>query len=526
MTCNSVLAFRDMTQPAAQAIPPESPPTSVAAGKTRRVAMLNLTLLLALFGYGNYLLASPWAALTLATLGLLLGGELALCRTNLQQYRDFAKVSNDLLWETDARGGFTVLNGILAQFFKLQLGQRWLSLFPEAPDLAVLKAAITACRPFRNLELSVQLAPHQPPRWVRINGIPLLDEFGKLRGYRGTALDITPHWQAREALRTHVIRLEREVVTIIRELRLANQELTERERHLRILVNAAPVGIAELDIEGHCRYLNPVGCALTDCAEQAAWGQHFFDFVHLDSRDYVKFAWDINRASSQVHRIEFRLQGSGLWVSAYWVHLFEAVQQPLSGSILIFSDVTETRRKDQQLRVQAHYDSLTELPNRVLFRERLEQTLRRANRERQNVALLWIDLDGFKAINDRLGHAAGDELLQQVALRLRNRLRESDTVARMGGDEFAAILPAVTDLAAVTRVAEALIARLSEPFRLTGGIIIPASASIGLVLYPLHTEDAQALTQSAEAAMVAAKQAGKNQAALWSSPVMEPSDPL
>ncbi len=484
---------------------PASPPTAAAPGNTRRAAILNLTLLLVLLGYGNYLLDSPWAALALAALGAWLGGELALRTATLQQYRDFARVSNDLLWETDARGCFTVLNGILAQFFKLRVGQRWRTLFPAAPDLAVLKAAITASRPFRNLELSVQLAPHQPPRWVRINGIPLLDESGQLRGYRGTALDITPHWQAREALRTHVTRLEREVVTIIRELRLANQELAERERHLRILVNAAPVGIAELDVEGHCRYLNPVGCALTDCAEQAAWGRHFFDFVHLDSRDYVKFAWDINRASSQVHRIEFRLQGSGRWVSAYWAHLFEAVQQPLSGSVLIFSDVTETRRKDQQLRVQAHYDSLTELPNRVLFRERLEQTLRRAKRERQKVALLWIDLDGFKAINDRLGHAVGDELLQQVAARLRNRLRESDTVARMGGDEFAAILPAVTDLAGATRVAEALIARLAEPFVLTCGIMVPASASIGLALYPLHTEDAAVLTQAAEAAMAVAK---------------------
>jgi diguanylate cyclase (GGDEF)-like protein/PAS domain S-box-containing protein len=496
---------------------PATPATSAASGKTRRVVILNLTVLLGLFGYGNYLLESPWLALTLITLGLLLGGELAARTATLQRYRDFARISNDLLWETDDRGHFTDLNGILAQIFKLRVGQRWRTLFLVAPDLAVLKAAITACRPFRNLELSLQLSARQPSHWVRINGIPLLDESGKLRGYRGTALDITPHWQAHEALRTHATRLEREVVAASRELRLANQELADRERHLRILVNTAPVGIAELDIEGHCRYMNPVGCVLTDCPEQAAWGRHFFDFVHLDSRDYVKFAWDINRASSQVHWIEFRLRGSGLWVSAYWAHLFEAVQQPVSGSVLIFIDVTETRRKDQQLRLQAHYDSLTNLPNRVLFRERLEQSLRRAKRERQNVALLWIDLDAFKAINDRLGHAAGDELLQQVALRLRNRLRESDTVARMGGDEFAAILPAVTEWASATRVAEALIARLAEPFLLTGGVI-SVSASIGLALYPRHSEDAEALAQSAEAAMVAAKRAGKNQVAIWQPP--------
>ena len=493
---------------------PASPPTAAAPGKTRRAAILNLTLLLGLLGYGNYLLDSPWAALALAALGAWLGGELAFRNANLQRYRDFAKTSNDLLWETDHRGRFTDLNGILAQIFKLRIGQRWRTLFPAAPDLAVLNAAITAHRPFRNLELSIQLAPKQPPRWMRINGIPLLDESGKLRGYRGTALDMTPHWQAREALRTHTTRLEREVVAAAGELRLANQELADRERHLRTLLKAVPVGIAELDVEGHCRSLNPVGCALTGIAEQAAWGRHFFDFIHHDSRDYVEFAWDINRASSEVHWIEFRLRGNGYWVSASWVHLPAEVKQPLSGSIIIFVDITEARHKDQQLHLQAHYDTLTGLPNRQLLRERLEQDLSRAKREQQNVALLWIDLDGFKAVNDRLGHAAGDELLQQAAVRVRNRLRESDTVARMGSDEFAVLLLAITDPAAALRVAEALIARLTEPFMLTAGIG-QISASIGVALYPLHTDAPEVLIQAAETAMVAAKQAGKHQAVVW-----------
>ena len=503
--------------------PPEQPPRFAALGTMRRWSILNLSLLLALLGYGNYLLAAPWGAFAIAALGAWLGGELALRNAAIQRYRDFAKVSNDLLWETDHRGRFTDLHGILAQIFKLRIGQQWRTLFPEAPDLAVLNAATTAHRPFRNLELSIQLSPKQPPRWMRINGIPLLDESGALRGYRGTALDITPHRQAHEALHTHTTRLEREVVTAARELRLANQELLERERHLKTLINAVPVGIADLDIEGHCRYLNPVGCALTHCPEQAAWGRHFLDFVHLDSRDYVEFAWDINRASSQIHWIEFRLRGSGRWVSACWTHLIENTRQPLSGSIVIFFDVTEARHKDQKLWIQAHYDPLTDLPNRSLFRDRLEQALSRAKREHQHLALLWIDLDGFKAINDSLGHATGDELLQQTAMRVRNRLRESDTVARMGGDEFVVILSAIPDLMAASQVATDLLARLKEPLTFAGGVQ-SISASIGLALYPLHTEVAEALIQFAETAMVAAKQAGKNQIVVWQPPGVEPAD--
>ena len=141
----------------------------------------------------------------------------------------------------------------------------------------------------------------------------------------------------------------------------------------------------------------------------------------------------------------------------------------------------------------------------------------------ENEQTVVVDFDGFKAINDSLGHATGDELLQQTAMRIRNRLRESDTVARMGGDEFAVILPAIPDLMAASQVAADLLARRKEPLTFAGGVQ-SISASIGLALYPLHTEAAEALIQFAETAMVAAKQAGKNQIVVWRPPGVEPAD--
>ncbi|HRD50878.1 MAG: diguanylate cyclase [Candidatus Competibacter sp.] len=319
--------------------------------------------------------------------------------------------------------------------------------------------------------------------------------------------------QAQAALRVYTAQLEQQVAARTEALQLACQDMAFREHHQRALINAAPVGIAEFDAHGYCRYLNPIGCALTACDQEKAQGRHIFEFIHPDDRDHIEFIWHINSSYEEVRWLEFRLQGTNCWVSAHWINLFKA-GQPFVGSIIIFVDDTERRRKDQQLWAKAHYDTLTGLPNRNLFWERLAQNLHRARRNRQNAAVLWIDLDGFKAVNDTLGHAAGDEVLQQVAHRLNGRMRDSDTIARMGGDEFAVILPGVGEIGAAEQVTADLTVLLAEPFILKCGVG-HISASIGIAMYPLHTENAETLVKYADTAMYAAKNAGKNQVAVW-----------
>ena len=291
------------------------------------------------------------------------------------------------------------------------------------------------------------------------------------------------------------------------------RELVTTDQHLQVLLTAAPVGILEFDADERCCYISTIGCTLSGCTREQALGRNVLEFVHPNDRDYFGFVWQINRQSQETHWLEFRLNGTDLWCVAHWINR-RSSDRSLEGAILVLANATERREKDERLWLLAHCDTLTGLPNRALYWDRLGQALRRARRGNQGLAVLWVDLDGFKAVNDGLGHAAGDALLWAVAQRLSNRMRDSDTVARVGGDEFALILPDIADSAAAAGVAAELVAGLAEPFDLPQG---PAriSASIGMALYPEHAADAETLVQHADMAMYAAKRAGKNQVRAW-----------
>jgi diguanylate cyclase (GGDEF)-like protein/PAS domain S-box-containing protein len=173
-------------------------------------------------------------------------------------------------------------------------------------------------------------------------------------------------------------------------------------------------------------------------------------------------------------------------------------------------DITERRRLEEKIWRQANFDSLTDLPNRSLFYDRLQQALARAQRDGAPLALMYIDLDGFKEVNDRLGHTAGDQLLRQAARRLTRGIRRADTVARMGGDEFTVILTSFehgSDM--VKLIAERMRAALAEPF---SGDTDPVtiSASIGVAFYPADGDSMESLLRHADIAMYRAKERGRN----------------
>lgn len=175
----------------------------------------------------------------------------------------------------------------------------------------------------------------------------------------------------------------------------------------------------------------------------------------------------------------------------------------------VFADISQTKASESQLEFQAHHDALTRLPNRLLLFSRLSHGIMLAQRESSKLALLMLDLDRFKDVNDSFGHAAGDELLQQVAHRLLAHLRGVDTVARLGGDEFTVVLEKISQPEDAARIANEIIASLSQPWPLSNGVTVRIGASIGISIFPDHGSTTQELMQHADAALYQAKAGGR-----------------
>lgn len=194
-----------------------------------------------------------------------------------------------------------------------------------------------------------------------------------------------------------------------------------------------------------------------------------------------------------------------------WLNINEVKdeQGEVCNYVAVFSDITDLKASRERLDYLAHHDVLTGLPNRLVFRERLEQGILRARRSGDPVAVLFIDLDRFKHINDNLGHDVGDELLQSIARILQEEVRDSDTVVRLGGDEFSILMEGFVDQEALARRTGRLIDCLSRPIRVPSGHALKVGASIGIAVYPQDAQDASALVKHADIAMYRAKELGK-----------------
>lgn len=179
------------------------------------------------------------------------------------------------------------------------------------------------------------------------------------------------------------------------------------------------------------------------------------------------------------------------------------------GIVLVARDITDKQRAEERIQFMAHHDALTGLPNRILLRDRFDQAVNAANREREKVALLFLDLDDFKSVNDSLGHQVGDHLLQAVVTRLQQRVREADTISRQGGDEFLIMLRELRDATHAEIICEDLLACFKESFNILD-YRLHTSFSIGISIYPDDGSDFDSLLQKADTAMYSAKEAGRN----------------
>jgi diguanylate cyclase (GGDEF)-like protein/PAS domain S-box-containing protein len=253
-----------------------------------------------------------------------------------------------------------------------------------------------------------------------------------------------------------------------------------------------------------CRYVSPSVLRLTGREDVELLGGGIFGVVHDEDRPPVHAA----SQSGEPRELVFRLRDrSGSWrrVEAHVTDLRDDRQ--VRGIVFNARDVTERIELEEQLTRQAFQDGLTSLPNRALFRDRLDHALARSRRSAEPLAVMLVDLDGFKQVNDSLGHDAGDQLLQEVARRFGDSVRASDTVARFGGDEFAVLLEGV-DERQTTATADRLLENLREPIEVAGRQLV-LTASIGVVMRASASDTGESLIRDADIAMYAAKESGR-----------------
>jgi diguanylate cyclase (GGDEF)-like protein/PAS domain S-box-containing protein len=300
----------------------------------------------------------------------------------------------------------------------------------------------------------------------------------------------------------------------ITERKQAEEELREAHERFRSAFENAPIGIATADLKGQILRANTAYGRIVGHPAVELCGVNVHDLTHPQDRESSKvemarFVSSISSTSDTYH-IEKRYlhaDGHDVWVSVNDSCVCDEDRRPLY-LIEQIEDVTERRSLRERLAYAAIHDPLTTLPNRVLFMDRLEVALSRADRLRRRSAVIFLDLDRFKLVNDSMGHAAGDELLKVVAERLRTTVRPSDTVARFGGDEFVVLCDEITDEGTGFEIAERLAGALSKPINLTDGEIF-VTASQGLAFSGAGDDSASGLLRDADSAMYMAKERGR-----------------
>ena len=318
-------------------------------------------------------------------------------------------------------------------------------------------------------------------------------------------------------LASYILRTNRRLAASLASQKLAQQALSESQQLYQSILHASPDGVAVSDLQGIILHASPADVTMMGgVTEDQLIGRNISEF--LDPAEAQRAIANINAMLEGVYNGAadyrlIRLDGSLLDVEINAEILRDAKGQP-SGLIFVVRDIRERKKNEERILHMAQHDQLTGLPNRALFSDRLQRAIVNSVRDKTGLALMFIDLDRFKPVNDTYGHIVGDLLLQDVARRMLECLRDSDTVARIGGDEFVLLLRDASAIPDTLTVAEKIRSGLDRPFVLQGHTL-QISCSIGVAQFPEHGQDDITLAKNADVAMYRAKERGRNQVCLY-----------
>ena len=317
-----------------------------------------------------------------------------------------------------------------------------------------------------------------------------------------------------------------EIVTIYEDVtaqKQAEESVWLEKERAQVTLHSIGDAVITTDVLGNIDYLNPVAQKLTGWSDTAANGLPLLTVYNVISEvtneipenPVEKCMQQKRSVKGAEHTRLINRAGNSIEIEASAAPICDRHGKTI-GAILVFRDVSDKQNLMRELSHQAHHDALTGLPNRLLFNDRLSQALSRAHRNNLKIGIVFLDLDHFKTINDTLGHNVGDLLLQAVSERLQRHLRDEDTVARQGGDEFLILLPDLIHDEAASSVAQKILHSFSEPFTLEQNEVF-VTPSIGISLYPSDGDILETLVKHADAAMYHAKELGRNNYQFYSA---------
>jgi len=319
--------------------------------------------------------------------------------------------------------------------------------------------------------------------FISVSGEPIFDETGRFTGYRGVAKDITERKVAEEKLRllARIFESGSEAFLVCdanNQIMTVNRSFTEQ------------TGYSKDEVVGKNPNILSSG---------------------LETEKFYAAMWrSIDEIGHWQGEVRDRRKNGEVYPKWLTIDVLKDEQGQITNYIASFSDITEQKRADEKIHYLAHHDTLTGLPNRVVFSDRLSQAIAQARRHQTRFAVLFVDLDRFKNINDSLGHHIGDLLLREVAKRLLDAMRETDTVCRLGGDEFILLVQDIGPPEHVAAIAGKILTAISRPYLLEGNDL-NLTPSIGIACYPQDGDDEESLVKNADAAMYHAKESGRGQ---------------
>ncbi|GAA3930195.1 EAL domain-containing protein [Litoribacillus peritrichatus] len=408
-----------------------------------------------------------------------------------------------------------ILEDLTAEFYTAYNGEEALSLTLRY-DFAVI--LLDVMMPVMDgFETANLLRINQNTQHIPIIFITAADrtEEYEFKGYKAGAVDYLFKPIKPLTLESKVkVFLELEVQK--QQLKKTLEDIDRLKRKNQLLLKSVGEGILGLDVMGKITFSNPAAQKLLASRERELENKSVLDFLILNNTEESSVAWEeteifLKCSHGKMHHETLGVfrKKAGLPFPVEYNATPVYDEDKMVGMVLAFQDITERKRAEEQLHQLAQYDSLTGLNNRYSFQNLLGQSVARAIRNNSSIAVLFLDLDKFKTVNDSLGHEVGDFLLQEVALRIQACLRDGDVIGRIGGDEFTVILESISVARDIAAIAQKIIETISEPFNLRDHHI-HIGVSIGIATYPESATDEETLMRCADIAMYKVKESGRN----------------